>query len=110
MKIVALGIARCVADYASVEFRFFEIPTIRATGPAAWSVLQSTQVDNQHLVVERLEEALREVAVLFIALAPLDVALGAERSSTFRNGLIFVMIGVILFLIAVAVERRRLRG
>jgi hypothetical protein len=40
----------------------------------------------------------------------LGVALGVERSSAFRNGLIFVMIGVILFLIAVAVERRRLRG
>jgi len=67
-------------------------------------------VNNQHWVVQRLEEALREIAVLFIALAPLDVTLGAERSSEFRNGLIFVMIGVMLFLIALAVERRRLRG
>jgi hypothetical protein len=40
--------------------------------------------------IELVEEALREIAVLFIALAPLDVFLGEDGAYVIRNGLIFV--------------------
>jgi hypothetical protein len=62
------------------------------------------------ITIERIEEALREVAILFVPLAPLDVALGAERSQGFTYGLIFVAGGVILFVLVLLVERRRLRA
>jgi hypothetical protein len=40
--------------------------------------------------IERIEDALREIAVLFIALSPLDVKLGEHRANAVRHGLIFV--------------------
>ena len=58
-------------------------------------------------VIERVEEALREVATLFVALAPLDVALGAERPHAFSYGLIFEADGVSLFVLSLFLERRR---
>ena len=57
--------------------------------------------------IERIEDALREVATLFVALAPLDVALGARGPHAFIYGLIFVVGGVILFVSALFLERRR---
>jgi hypothetical protein len=60
--------------------------------------------------IERVEEGLREIAVLFIALAPLDVFLGEHRVNAVRNGLIFVAGGIILFVIAVRIERKRSNG
>ena len=60
-----------------------------------------------HTAIERVEEAVREIAVLFIALAPLDVALGADASGAVTVGLIFVGIGVILFAWTLLNERRR---
>ena len=60
--------------------------------------------------VERIEEAAREVATLFVALAPLDVALGSEKPRAFSYGLIFVSIGVILFVVPLLHERRRARA
>lgn len=66
-------------------------------------------MDTTRSPVERIEEALREVAVLFVALAPLDVVLGAERPGAFADGLIFVAIGVILFVVTLIFERKRLR-
>jgi hypothetical protein len=57
--------------------------------------------------IERIEEAFREIAVLFIALAPLDVALGAHGLEAVVTGLIFVGIGIILFAGALINERRR---
>jgi hypothetical protein len=60
--------------------------------------------------IELVEEALREIAVLFIALAPLDVFLGEDGAYVIRNGLIFVGVGAIMFVVALFVERRRLRG
>jgi hypothetical protein len=59
---------------------------------------------------ERIEEAFREIAVLFVALAPLDVVLGADRPDAVRNGLIFVATGVILFVVALLSERKGFRG
>jgi len=65
---------------------------------------------NPEIAIKRGEEALREIAVLFIALAPLDVVLGVDRPHAFRNGLIFVIIGVILLAGAFYLEGRRQRG
>ena len=59
---------------------------------------------------ERIEEALREIAVLFIALAPLDVFLGEDRAHAVRNGLIFVGVGLMIFVMVLYVERKRTRG
>jgi hypothetical protein len=61
-------------------------------------------------IVERIEEALREIAALFIALAPLDVFLGEGTPHAVRNGLIFVGIGLMMFLVALFVERKRSSG
>ena len=61
-------------------------------------------------IFERIEETVREIAALFIALAPLDVVLGTERPNAFRNGLIFVVFGVILLAMALYLERRHLDG
>ena len=58
-------------------------------------------------VIERIEDRLREVATLFVALAPLDVVLGAERPHAFSYALIFVAVGVILFVLALFLERNR---
>ena len=58
-------------------------------------------------VIERIEDGLREVATLFVALAPLDVVLGAERPHAFSYGLIFEAVGVSLFVLSLFIERRR---
>ena len=60
--------------------------------------------------LERVEEAVREVATLFVALAPLDVVLGAEQPRAFGYGLIFMGIGVTLFLLALYSEGIRLNA
>jgi hypothetical protein len=57
--------------------------------------------------VKRIEEALREIAVLFIALAALDVFLGEDPERALGNGLAFVVLGLFLFALAVYIERRR---
>ena len=61
-------------------------------------------------VAERIEEALREIAVLFVALAPLDVFLGEGAPHAVRNGLIFVGAGLMIFLVTLFVERSRSSG
>ena len=60
--------------------------------------------------IERIEEAVREIAVLFVALAPLDVFLGEDPAHAVRNGLIFVGMGVIMFAGAVLTEGKRRDG
>ncbi len=45
-----------------------------------------------------------------IALAPLDVFLGEQKVSAVRNGLIFVMGGIILFVVALHIEKGRSNG
>ena len=59
-------------------------------------------------VTERIEDAIREIATLFIALAPLDVILGGDQPHAFSYGLIFVAVGVGLFVATLISERRRL--
>ena len=61
-------------------------------------------------IAERIEEALREIAVLFIALAPLDVFLAEGTPQAVRNGLIFVGAGLMIFVVTVFVERKRFSG
>jgi hypothetical protein len=51
-----------------------------------------------------------EVGTLLVALAPLDMAFGADRTHAIGYGLIFEMIGVTLFVLAPFMERRRSRG
>ena len=58
-------------------------------------------------IAERIEEAVREVATLFIALAPLDVILGGGATHGYRDGLIFIAIGVFLFIVVLITEDRR---
>jgi uncharacterized MAPEG superfamily protein len=60
--------------------------------------------------IERIEEAAREIATLFIALAPLDVVLGADRPYAFTYALIFVAVGVIFFVLTLFSERHRSRA
>jgi len=58
-------------------------------------------------VAQRIEDLLREVATLFIALAPLDVVLGTAKPQAVMNGLIFVAVGVSLFAVSLIAERTR---
>ena len=59
-------------------------------------------------VQERLEDAMREVGTLLIAFAPLDAALAEQRGKTGLL-LLFMIVGVLLFLVSVLIERRRSR-
>jgi len=59
-------------------------------------------------VRERIEDAVREVGVLLMAFAPLDAVL-AEPNARPRL-LLFLLLGVMLFLLAVMLEQRRTHG
>ena len=59
---------------------------------------------------ERLEEAIREIAILFIALSPLDMSVNAENPRALRWLVILLGVGVTLFMSALALERMRRRG
>jgi hypothetical protein len=61
-------------------------------------------------VAERIEDAIREVGTLLVALAPLDMAFGADRANALGYGLTFEGIGVSLFLFALFIERQRLHA
>ncbi len=54
---------------------------------------------------ERIEDALREIGTLLMTFAPLDAAL--NRDANVLSLLIFFAIGVIVFLIALRLERSR---
>ena len=57
--------------------------------------------------IERIEEALREIGVLLVALAPLDAAFDSAPGSTLTDLLLFLTAGATLFVIALLLERRR---
>jgi len=59
-------------------------------------------------VQERVEDAMREVATLFITFAPLDSAL-ARDSGVASTFLFFLIVGVVLFAASLWLERRRTR-
>jgi hypothetical protein len=61
-------------------------------------------------IAERIEDAIREVATLLVALAPLDMAFAADRTNALSYGLIFEAIGVSLFVLALFIERQRFRA
>ena len=77
----------------------FRLPRIRWR---AWLQTRPTQALRAR---ERLLDAMREVGVLLIAFAPLDAVL--VESPRRRNGLlIFLALGLFLFLVAIIVEWR----
>jgi hypothetical protein len=56
---------------------------------------------------ERIEEALREIGTLLMTFAPLDAAVNPKESG--GRLLIFFVIGLIVFLLALRLERSRLQ-
>ncbi len=58
-------------------------------------------------VRERIEDAMREVGVLLIAFAPLDVALSEGKGPRLGFLLLFLGLGTLLFVGALVLERRR---
>jgi hypothetical protein len=60
-------------------------------------------------VAERIEEAMREIGVLLVAFTPLDAAFtpGAQMGGRW---LLFLLIGILLFAMALLMERIRDRG
>ena len=54
----------------------------------------------------RVEEAAREIGVLLIAFAPLDLAFSDARAR-YSAAVLFFTIGVLLFVTAIWLERRR---
>jgi hypothetical protein len=58
-------------------------------------------------VWERVEDGQREVGVLLIAFAPLDIALNRHSPGNFNYLLLFLGLGVFLFIGALIQERRR---
>jgi hypothetical protein len=58
-------------------------------------------------VGERVEEALREIGVLLIAFAPLDVALTSHTAANANYLLLFLGLGIYFFVGALILERIR---
>jgi hypothetical protein len=58
-------------------------------------------------VAERVEDAIREIGVLLIAFAPLDVALNRHVGGDFTYLLLFLGLGEFLFVGALILERIR---
>lgn len=58
-------------------------------------------------VGERIEDAMREVGVLLIAFAPLDVALNRHAGGDLSYLLLFLGLGMSLFVGSLILERRR---
>jgi len=56
---------------------------------------------------ERIEDALREIGTLLMTFAPLDAAINPSESG--GRLLIFFLIGLIVFLLALRLERSRFR-
>ena len=57
-------------------------------------------------VRERVQEALREIGVLLIALSPLDAVVASSRAALFPL-LLLAIGGLILFIVAVSMEANR---
>jgi hypothetical protein len=55
----------------------------------------------------RIEEAVREIGVLLVALAPLDSVFSQDALAAMPILLLFVTVGVTLFLVAIWMERTR---
>ncbi len=60
-------------------------------------------------VQERVEDAMREVGTLLIAFAPLDAALAESRSVVRVLLFFFLLLGVVLFVASLWLERRTSR-
>jgi hypothetical protein len=58
-------------------------------------------------VRERIEDALREIGTLLIALAPVDGVFSSDSPDTPRKILLIAGIGIIMFVLAIILERGR---
>ena len=58
-------------------------------------------------VLERIEEAMREIGVLMLAFAPLDAAFAVESRDVVAVALTLTCVGIVLFALALLMERRR---
>jgi hypothetical protein len=68
---------------------------------------QLTDFEKRHVVQLRTFETLREIGVLFIAFAPLDVALSAKAiADTWWILLAFLVVGVLLVVYGTIGEKR----
>ena len=61
-------------------------------------------------VRERIEEAAREIGLLLMAFAPLDTAVGAAQGQKTGSTLFSALVGLCLFVGAMAMEQRRRGG
>jgi hypothetical protein len=59
--------------------------------------------------LERVEDAIRESGTLIVALTPLDAAFAPNQEDRVFTGLILLTLGVVLFVVALHLERRRAR-
>ncbi len=59
------------------------------------------------LLLDRILEGMREIAVLFLAFAPLDVALNRSSGSSTSSLLLFVILGLFFFAGALIIEWSR---
>jgi hypothetical protein len=80
-----------------------------AAGPSRGTVLSRHDGVNDDIKSPRvrIEEAVREIGVLLVALAPLDAAFSPDAHKARSNLLLFITVGVTLFLLALVMERRR---
>ncbi len=63
--------------------------------------------DDTRPPIVRIEEALREIGILFLALAPLDATFSQGFGTEVPSLLIFCAIGATLFFYSLRLERRR---
>ena len=59
--------------------------------------------------IDRVEDAMREIGTLVLAFAPLDAVFSPEGSGSLGSVLLFVLLGLSFFLLALLLERRRAR-
>jgi hypothetical protein len=61
-------------------------------------------------VRERIEEGVREIGMLTVALAPLDAAFAANPRDRIPATLLLLAYGIVFFVAAVILEERRTNG
>jgi len=67
-----------------------------------------TRIPRTDLAWTRIEDALREVGVLLIALTPLDVAF-SDAPAPVGTAMFFLSIGLLLFVLSLFIETRRVK-
>jgi hypothetical protein len=59
--------------------------------------------------IDRFGDAIREIGTLILAFAPLDAVFSPEGSGSLDSVLLFLLLGLSFFLLALLLERRRAR-